>query len=139
MEAWITLAGVIGSLLVSIVSLVIALKKTPHETEKLDADAGKSKAEADSIHQQVADRWAEHVDELVKKINALEDQREADRKEIAGLRMDISQVRRENEEYRRENSDLTYWAERLFSQLREHAPEIEPAKFIRRSMTYSQE
>lgn len=139
METWITLLVAVGSLMASLVSLYVALKKTPHETGKLDAEKKKTQAEENNIHQQVADRWAEHVDELMKKIELLESQREEDRKEIAGLRMDIAQVRRENEEYRRENADLKDWADRLNNQVVRHAPGVEPEKYVRRSIYYSQE
>ena len=65
-------------------------------------------------------------------MESLEDAHEKDRKEIAGLRIDIAQVRRENEEYRRENADLRDWATRLVVQVKQHAPDIEPEKYIRR-------
>jgi len=66
------------------------------------------------------------------QVKVLEDQREIDRKEIAGLRIDIAQVRRENEEYRSENYDLKDWIERLMKQLSTHAPHVVPEQFIRR-------
>lgn len=128
---WIAIIAGLPGLASLIVTAVIALKKTPHENKRTDAESEKQLAEAESIHQQVADRWAEHVAELMGKIEALQDEREADRKELAGLRMDIAQVRRENEEYRRENTDLKAWATRLVEQLARHAPNVEPVKFIR--------
>ena len=129
---WIAIVVAVGSLIASSVSIYINLKKTPHENAKTDAETEKEKAETSSIHQQVADPWAEHVVQLSNKVESLEDAHEKDRKEIAGLRIDIAQVRRENEEYRRENADLRDWATRLVVQVKQHAPDIEPEKYIRR-------
>lgn len=137
-EIWVAIVMSAAGLITSIVTAYILLKKNRHEiekidneSEKMDAEKAKIKAETESIHQQVADRWAEHVDELMKRINKLETQRDVDRKEIAGLRMDITQVRRENEEYRSENTDLKDWVERLLRQFAKEAPHIVPEKFIR--------
>ncbi len=89
---------------------------------KMSAETGKALAETESIHAQVADRWAEHVSEL--------------QNEVKGLRLDISQVRRENESYRKELLerdmaiiDLKDWAYRLVKQLSVHAPEVEPEQY----------
>lgn len=136
---WITTAAAIVGLLTSLVSIYIALKKTPHETLRLDAETGKAEAEINNIHAQTADRWAEHVGELMDEIEALKADREAVRKELAGVRMDIAQVRRENEEYRHENADLKDWIERLLAQFKKHAPDVEPEKYIRRSVIVAKE
>lgn len=118
------------ALFTAAVALYIAFRKTPAEVQKnnsesrkADSESHKADAEADNIHAQVADRWAEHVLEL--------------QTEVKGLRLDISQVRRENETYRIELAerdqiiaDLKDWVERLVNQLREHAPSVEPEKYI---------
>lgn len=136
---WIAIIAGIGGLLSGLGSLYIMLKKNPHEignldeqTKRIQVDAEKAKAETDDIHGKIADRWAEHVQELMGKMEVLEKQRDTDREEIKGLRLDIAQVRRENEEYRNENSDLKDWIERLMKQLSTHAPHVTPEKFIRR-------
>lgn len=136
---WIAIIAGIGGLLSGLGSLYVQLKKNPHEIVKTDAEAEKEKAEAerakaetDDIHGKIADRWAEHVQELMNKVEVLEKQRELDSQEIKGLRLDITQVRRENEEYRNETSDLKDWIERLMKQLSTHAPHVTPEKFIRR-------
>ena len=117
-----------------VASLWIAIKKNPHEIQLTDAETDNVRAETNGIHAQIADRWAEHVNEFMETVRKLEDLRERDAKEIAGLRIDIAQGRRENERYRSENSDLRDWAERLVHQLIEHAPTVPPARFIRKSL-----
>lgn len=141
MDLWIAVIAGLPGLILGGVNLYQQLKKNPHEIAKTDAEAEKTRAERDDIHSQVADRWAEHVCDLMKKVEMLEGQhdlhkqlREAENEEVKGIRMDIAQVRRENEEYRRENSDLKDWAERLVMQLTIHAPNVSPEKFISRSV-----
>jgi peptidoglycan hydrolase CwlO-like protein len=115
-------------------------KKTEAETKKTDAETKKATAEADSIHAQVADRWAEHVEELMGKVENLERVRDEQGEEIKGLRIDIAQVRRENERYRGELEerddvidDLKDWASRLVCQVETYAPkDVKPEKFVRR-------
>ncbi len=126
------LVAIIASL-PGLVALYQNRKKNTAETVKLGAEAEKAKAETNSIHAQVADRWAEHVGELDGKITRLEEEREKDKEEIKGLRLDLNQVRRENEEYRRENTALKDWAERLVNQLSKHVPDVTPEKFFKRS------
>lgn len=145
-----------GDLLPAIIVAIIAAipglvalhqnkKKTEAETEEIGAKTEKAKAEADSIHAQVADRWAEHVTELQKNVNVLEKQGECDRHEITGLRLDIQQVRRDNEQYRMELverdaiiADMKDWTERLIAQFRKHIPDVEPESFIRRDRSKTQ-
>lgn len=134
-DIWIAIIAGLPGVASLLVTLVVALKKTPHENAKLDAEADKAEAEVNNIHAQTADRWAEHVQELISEIETLKLEGGEYRKELAGLRMDIAQVRRENEEYRRENTDLKDWAERLVKQLATHAPNVEAERFIRRIVT----
>lgn len=115
-----------------VIALVASRNKTRADTLKTQADTLKEQAETDSIHAQVADRWAEHVAELQER----EKMRD---KEIAALSLDIAQVRRENETYRKGLAerdqiiaDLKDWAERLISQLRQHAPTVRPEQFFQR-------
>ena len=132
MGDWTTIIGCLIAALPGLVALYENRKKNA-------AEAGKVEAETESIHAQVADRWAEHVTELMGRlekqealIRTLLDEREQDKAEIKGLRLDIAQVRRASEEYRAENEDLKDWAERLNFQFITHLPDIEPEKFIRR-------
>ena len=129
---WTTIIVAIIAALPGLVALYESRKKNEAEAGKVEADAEKIKAETESIHAQVADRWAEHVAELMGRvekqdvlIKTLLDEREKDKAEIRGLRLDIAQVRRANE-------DLKDWAERLNCQFITHLPDIEPEKFIRR-------
>lgn len=129
----VAIIAALPGLLVGVVSLWVAIKKNPHEIEKTDAEKNKTKAETNLIHQQVADRWAEHVEELaqkvelletgrtedkkviekraeheeelVKKVELLEAARAEDKLAIEKLQLDINQVRRENESYRIEASE----------------------------------
>lgn len=101
---------------------VIALRKSPSEIGKTDAERNK-------LYADIADHWAEHVEELQKTVDLQSD-------EIKGLRLDITQVRRENEKYRRELIErdeiiraLKEWASALVAQLREHAPNVNPIDF----------
>lgn len=96
----------------------------------------KTEAETESIHQQVADRWAEHVAELQETVARLQKQSECDKGILTGLHLDIAQVRRENEQYRQQLeerdaviADLKDWASRLIRQLATHAPDIEPEPY----------
>lgn len=109
--------------------------------KKTSVDIDKAKAETESIHAQVADRWAEHVSELQTRVSEFEKKSDEDRKELIGLRIDITQVRRENEMYRRELvdrdqviADLKDWAERLLCQLALHAPGVKPEQFYRKAI-----
>jgi len=134
------------TIIVAIIAASPGLVALYKNRKKNEADSGKVKAETELIHAQVADRWAEHVEELMERVENLEAQskadkalicalqveRDADKAEIKGLRLDIAQVRRASEEYRAENEDLKDWAERLNCQFRKHLPDIEPEKFIRR-------
>lgn len=133
-QMWAGIIAGVGGLITGLISIYVTMRRNPHEIKKLDAEARKAAAETDNIHAATADRWAEHVDELMKKVRKLEDLREKDTKEMAGLLNDIAQVRRENERYRSENSDLRDWAERLLKQFSKHAPDVEPEKFIRRRL-----
>lgn len=117
-------------------ALYLAYKKNPSEIDKTEAETAKAKAETNSIHAQVADRWAEHVTEQDSRIEVLTKTIDEDRREITGLRLDITQVRRENEMYRKELAirdqvinDLKDWAERLLQQLRKHAPHVNPEQY----------
>jgi len=92
MDKWITLVVALGSLLASAVSLYITLKKSSHETEKMDAEKVKTEAETNNIHAQTADRWAEHVQELMDEIAQMKAEREIDREELKGLRLDIAHI-----------------------------------------------
>lgn len=145
-EFWIAIIAGAPGLVLGLASLFIQLKKTPHENARTDAEKVKAEAETNNIHAQTADRWAEHVGELMAEIKTLQEkiagiqvEREQDHKELTGLRLDIAQVRRENEAYRLENVDLKDWAERLVTQLKTHAPHITPEQFIRRNAAYTQE
>jgi predicted RNase H-like nuclease (RuvC/YqgF family) len=120
-------------LITAAIALYVALRKTPTEVQKNKADVHKTEAETNNIHAQVADRWAEHVEELEGKIDRMQQGRDEDKKEMAGLRMDIAQVRRENEMYRIQLAErdqvivaLKDWIERLLRQLQRHAPTIQP-------------
>lgn len=132
MGDWITIIGWLIAALPGLVALYENRKKNEAEAEKINA-------ETELIHAQLADRWAEHVKGLMirfdlqeAQIKTLLEEREKDKAEIRGLRLDIAQVRRANEEYRAENEDLKDWAERLNCQFITHLPDIEPEKFIRR-------
>jgi len=122
-ELIIALATAIPSFLIALISLYVAMRKTPTEVKKTTAESHKADAEADNLHAQVADRWAEHVIEL--------------KTQVRNLDLDVSQVRRENEMYRIELAerdqviaDLKNWAERLLRQLRKHAPTVKPEAYI---------
>lgn len=134
-------AGIILAIIGAIGGLagLAALFRIRAQNNADDATARKADAEVASIHVKVADRWAEHVDELMSKVSSLDDLQEKAKKEIMGLRMDIAQVRRENEEYRQQLVErdeiiveLKDWATRLVRQVEVHAPGVVPEKFIQR-------
>lgn len=134
-----TLIAALPGLLAGLIALWVAVKKNPHDIENIDAETKKKKAETESIHQQVADRWAEHVNELTDTVHRLEKCRDEDRKMINNLQLDLNQVRRENESYRIELrqrdeiiESLKDWADRLTKQVITHAPHIIPEKYYRR-------
>ncbi len=136
---FVALIAATPGLLAGLGALWVSWQKNPHDIAKTDAETKKAAAETESIHAQVADRWAEHVSELQEQVNKLEHQRVTDHTEIRGLRFDISQVRRENEQYRLELSerdaiiaDLQDWARRLVNQLAQHAPNVKPEDFYRK-------
>ena len=142
MDDWLqTIIVAIIAALPGLVALYQNRKKNAAETEKVAAETDRVTAETESIHQQVSDRWAEHVKELQIDVRTLRKQGECDRSEITGLRLDIQQVRRENEQYRNELierdaviADMQDWTERLLDQFKKHIPHIVPEKFIRRTM-----
>ena len=132
----IALIAALPGLLVGIVSLWVAIKKNPHEIKNTDASTEKSRAEASKIYSEAVENWAEHVVELQEKVRLLENEREVDRNEIRGLRLDIAQVRRENELYHKALlerdaiiEDLKDWIERLRGQLRVHARDVDRVDF----------
>jgi hypothetical protein len=149
-----TILVAIIAALPGLVALYQNRKKNEAETDEVEAKTQKEKAETESIHAEVADRWAAHVNDLMKRVDLLEQQHKTDtqqidrlerertlnKREITGLRLDIQNVRRDNEQYRTELterdaiiSDMKDWTVRLIKQFRRHIPDVEPEQFIRRS------
>lgn len=123
----IALIAALPGFILGVMSLWASRPKAAADVKKVEAETDKTDAETNLIYSQVADRWLEHVTELQEQVKHLE--------------LDISQVRRENETYRKELterdliiSDLKDWAERLISQLAQHAPDVKPEQFYRRTL-----
>ena len=95
----VAIISVIGSLL----AIVIALKKAPHETKEIDSHTENQDADTASKYQDIADRAAVRALGLEVRVNELE--------------CEVAKLKDENRRQHSENADLRDWAERLTHQV----------------------
>ena len=129
---WLTIIVALITALIAATPGLIALWQN---RKKNAAETARTHAETENIHAQVADRWAEHVDELMKRVKALEELAEQDAITNRNLKAQIESLTSTVEVYRMENADLKDWAERLTAQFKKHLPKVTPEPYISRKHT----
>lgn len=106
----IGIAGVIGSM----AAIFLALRKYPHESRNLDAQASKGFAEAAKLSEEAAKLSASRA---AISLSELEEYKHETNLEIQALRTEINDLKAELRERDERLEDLRDWAERLVHQV----------------------
>ena len=114
---WTDIASIVGVVL-SLIAVIVAWRKAPHEERNLDSSAAKAFEEAASLAAQRSERLDQKITQLEKLVAELQ----CKVKNVETENLDLkAETKRQDERIRvleEENGDLMEWAEKLVIQVR---------------------